>query len=92
MIVRFLYWVFVALLLRIVWRSLFRSPLAHTQGGSARVDSVGSIHKGLMVRDPVCGLHVPEKRALVEVRSGERIYFCSEACRAAFRSERSAPT
>ncbi len=86
MLVRWLYWVVLALLLRVVWRSFFRGALAQTRGGSTSGDPLSAVYKGLMVRDPVCGLHIPESRALVEVRAGERIYFCSDACRASFRS------
>jgi YHS domain-containing protein len=86
MLARWLYWLVVALLLRMVWRSLFRGALAGAQGGTTGADRMPTIHKGLMVRDPVCGLHLPESRALVEVRGGERVHFCSEACRASYRS------
>jgi YHS domain-containing protein len=86
MLVRWLYWLVIALLLRTVWRSLLRGALAGPRGGSSSTDPLTTVYKGLMVRDPVCGLHVPESRALVEVRGGERVHFCSETCRAAFRS------
>ncbi|HEY7817361.1 MAG TPA: YHS domain-containing protein [Vicinamibacteria bacterium] len=85
MLVRWLYWVVMALLLRTIWKSLFRGALAQPRGGTTNTDPM-MVHKGLMVRDPVCGLHLPESRALVEVRGGERLHFCSEACRASFRS------
>jgi len=86
MLVRWLYWVVIALLLRLVWRSFFRGALAQPRGASSRADAMPGVYKGLMVRDPVCGVHIPENRALVEVNGGERIHFCSEACRASFRS------
>jgi YHS domain-containing protein len=85
MLVRYLYWILLALLIRIVWRSLWRGALAQPRGSSTG-DPMSTVYKGLMVRDPICGVHVPESRALVEVRGGERVYFCSEACRASFRS------
>lgn len=86
MLIRWLYWVVIALLLRLVWRSFSRGVLAQPRGGSTASDPMRTVYKGLMVRDPVCGVHIPESRALVEVRAGERIHFCSEACRASFRS------
>ncbi len=86
MLVRWLYWLVIALLLRMVWRSLWRSALAPPRGGASSAEPMPTVYKGLMVRDPVCGLHIPESRALVEVRSGERVHFCSETCRASFRS------
>lgn len=86
MLVRWIYWVVLALLLRVVWRSFFRGALTQPRGGSSGAGAMPGVYKGLMVRDPVCGVHIPESRALVEVRAGERIHFCSEACRASFRS------
>lgn len=88
MLVRYLYWVLLALLMRLVWRSLLRGAVAQPRGsaGSAGGHPIPTVYKGLMVRDPICGVHVPESRALVEVRGGEKIYFCSETCRASFRS------
>jgi YHS domain-containing protein len=86
MLVRWLYWLLIAILIRIVWRSFFRGALAQPRGGASPDRAMPGVYKGLMVRDPVCGVHVPESRALVEVRGGERIHFCSEACRASFRS------
>ena len=43
-----------------------------------------TIYRGQMVRDPVCGVYIPEQGALVERRSGETYHFCSEACRESF--------
>jgi YHS domain-containing protein len=87
MLVRWLYWAVIVLLLRFVWKSFFRGgALPQPQGGSSPVDAMPGVYKGLMVRDPICGVHIPESRALVEVRAGQRIHFCSEACRASFRS------
>jgi YHS domain-containing protein len=87
MLVRWLYWLVIALLLRMVWRSLWRAgALAQPRGGAPSADPMSTVYKGLMVRDPVCGLHIPESRALVEVQGGERVHFCSETCRTSFRS------
>jgi YHS domain-containing protein len=74
MIVRILYVVVLAMLVRLIWRGLFHP----------RVGEAPAIYKGLMVKDPVCGLHVPESRALVSVEAGETVHFCSEACRARY--------
>jgi YHS domain-containing protein len=38
-----------------------------------------------MVRDPVCGVYIPEQGALVEHRDGKIHHFCSEACREKFK-------
>jgi YHS domain-containing protein len=34
-----------------------------------------------LVRDPVCGVHVTEDRALPLRTGGEVVYFCSASCR-----------
>ncbi|MGH9319599.1 MAG: hypothetical protein ACRD21_00735 [Vicinamibacteria bacterium] len=83
MVVRFLLWVVLALLLRFVFRSLARATASLAAPGERGSPTV---YKGLMVRDPICGLHIPQSRALVESRGRERIHFCSEACLAAFRN------
>jgi YHS domain-containing protein len=85
MVVRWLFWIFLALLVRFVWRSFFREVLA-PGGGSSETGSLPGVYKGLMVRDPICGVHVPERASLVELRAGEAIHFCSEACRTKFRT------
>ena len=36
--------------------------------------------------DPVCGMKVDRKRAFVSERAGRTVFFCSEACRAAFEA------
>jgi YHS domain-containing protein len=38
-----------------------------------------------MVRDPVCGTFVLPDRAVTLVHGAERIHFCSDACRDAYR-------
>ena len=35
----------------------------------------------LLVRDPVCGVHVAEERAIALRENGELLHFCSLACR-----------
>jgi YHS domain-containing protein len=37
-----------------------------------------------LVRDPVCGTHVPAASSLSLTKGGTTHYFCSEQCRAAF--------
>lgn len=82
MIFRLLYFFFLALVVRAVWKSLFERRAVSSPDG---VERRASVYKGLMVRDPVCGLHLPESRAIVEIHAGERNHFCSEKCRAEFR-------
>ena len=98
--IRFLYFLLVAIVVRYVWRLLaewagseLQRRLAEAQ--RARAEEVpgsepGSgrrtLYKGVMVRDPVCGIHLPEGRALRETHSGTAVYFCSEGCRKRFLS------
>lgn len=37
-----------------------------------------------MVQDPVCGLYIVPSDALSAIRSGRRVWFCSEECRLKF--------
>jgi YHS domain-containing protein len=89
MVGRFLYLLILFFLARLLWNAV-----AELLAGAARRQQMGAngpsgqtphtIHKGQMVRDPVCGLHLPESRAITETRSGERFHFCSEQCRQSF--------
>lgn len=88
---RFLYVLILLILARMLWNAvagLLAGAARQQMGASGQTPRPGSapntIHKGLMVRDPVCGLHVPESRAISEMRAGERFYFCSEQCRQSF--------
>ena len=40
-----------------------------------------------LVRDPVCGTHVPPDPALALTVRGATHYFCSEQCRDAYRKQ-----
>jgi YHS domain-containing protein len=39
---------------------------------------------GHMVKDPVCGTYVVEGQALTAVRGGQKAWFCSSRCQAAW--------
>jgi len=41
-----------------------------------------------MVKDPLCGLHIPVDRAVVKQIGGESRYFCSEECAGQFSAEK----
>lgn len=43
---------------------------------------------GLMVKDKVCGLYLPEEEALKEKIDGQIYYFCSQECKQRFLKER----
>lgn len=40
-----------------------------------------------MVRDPACGTYLPASTAIADEVGGQRHYFCSAACRDAYRSK-----
>lgn len=40
-----------------------------------------------MVQDPHCGTYLPRGEALTKTFRGEKLYFCSEACRDAYREK-----
>jgi YHS domain-containing protein len=84
---RFLSFLLIMFLARLVLRqvALWMSGGAARQVRDARSEHATDVYKGVMVRDPVCGLHLPEARALVEHRTGARHFFCSERCRDAFQ-------
>jgi hypothetical protein len=93
MIARLLYLIFMIFVVRLLWRSvverLAMEMRGRGDGGGGRGPGGGSPHaatvyKGLMVRDPQCGVYLPENRSITEVTGGERIHFCSQACRSAY--------
>jgi YHS domain-containing protein len=45
-----------------------------------------------LVRDPVCGVFVPKRQAIVLVMDGKTHYFCSERCRKQFIDSSSRPS
>lgn len=85
---RFLYFLLLLFLARLLWNAVSRLLAGEARrqmsarGREERAPH--TIHKGLMVRDPVCGLHLPENTAITEVLAGERYHFCSERCRQSF--------
>ena len=86
---RFLYFLILLFLLKLLWNAvagLIAGQARRQMGarGGAEPAAPPTIHKGQMVRDPVCGLHLPERDAITELRSGERYHFCSEKCRQSF--------
>lgn len=41
---------------------------------------------GMLHKDPVCGTYVGEGAAVTLHEGGQRVYFCSEECRAKYRA------
>ena len=87
---RFLYFLIMLVLARMAWNALNAwladSAAKRRMGGGAdrRSASPGMVNKGLMVRDPVCGLHLPATSAISVSRAGKTLHFCSEQCRQSF--------
>lgn len=82
---RFLIWLLVlcwtvALLRRAVAWMLrgFLNSLTRREAAPDQEYTVGSRR---LVRDPVCGVHVTEERAILLRTGGEVLHFCSTACR-----------
>jgi hypothetical protein len=75
------------LVIMFLGRAVLRLLSGIVEGASAGPGTGRSIDRGVqMARDPVCGTFVVPSVALM-VREGDRVaYFCSEQCRAAYRS------
>jgi len=88
---RFLIWLVVlccavALLRRAVgWmlRSFLNSLTGSKAAGSSQEATITSRR---LVRDPVCGVHIAEERAIPLRTGGEIVHFCSVACRDQYAS------
>ncbi len=84
---RFLLWVVVlwgVALLRRAVASLLRGVVNPREQGAGRVSDTpesAEIASRRLVRDPVCGVHIAEDRALALADGGAVVHFCSIACR-----------
>ena len=84
-VMRFLIWLValcwaVALLRRAVaW--MLRGFLNSLTRREAAPDQQPTVGLRRLVRDPVCGVHVAEERAIPLRTGGEVVHFCSAACR-----------
>jgi len=83
------------LLVRVILRLLFGNrvvPSSRTGGFSRGGPNAGPATKpgGELVRDPHCGTYVPKTRAIAVSAGGETLYFCSAACRDAYRAKATA--
>jgi YHS domain-containing protein len=84
--IRLLFWFLVFLwlitMLRRALAWLLRgSASAPRQSQNATDDHRQSGGAKRLVRDPVCGMHIAEDRALTIRNGGEVVHFCSPACR-----------
>jgi YHS domain-containing protein len=88
--IRFLQFLAFILLFRYIWRGVQRM-LGEVETRRVSNDTSrdrGMVYRGQMVRDPVCGVYIPEQGALIERRGDETYYFCSEACRSSFLAQK----
>ena len=87
MLGRLLQYLLLIFLIRLVWRQVTRwMGGAEPKNVEGRTSRDQPVYRGQMVRDPVCGVYIPQERSLEEHRSGKVYYFCSEACRETFRT------
>ncbi len=79
-----LFIIFVFVVARAFWRLLdgIVDGISHAPRGGGRPTERGV----QMVRDPVCGMFVVPDRAVSIVDGRSRVYFCSDACRDAYRA------
>jgi YHS domain-containing protein len=87
-VMRFLLWLLVlcwgvALLRRAVAWVLRGVATPRVQGASPDGGTAepGEIASRRLVRDPVCGVHVAEERAIALAEGDAVVHFCSTACR-----------
>ena len=78
------------LLIVIVARTFWRVVGAVMEGLQGGPAGAPADRRGVLVRDPVCGTFVLQDRAVVVMRSGQAVFFCSEACRDQYSRGRSA--
>jgi YHS domain-containing protein len=83
MLFRFLL-IFLAVL--VVYRAVRRLFLPSRRRGEVPRGAREVIHKGEMVKDPVCGTYVPRDGSLSLRERGGEHFFCSPACRDAFQA------
>lgn len=85
--IRLLQFLAFLLLIRYVWRAVQRLlgevDTKRVDGDSKGGESV--VYGGRMIRDPVCGVHIPERSAVTEHRGDRVFHFCSDGCREIFR-------
>jgi hypothetical protein len=86
-LIRFLFWVVI-----VSWgvRLAGRLISGLLQPGQRRepLEPTGDLNAGqnarLLVRDPICGVHIAEVLAIPLRENGELLHFCSLACRDAY--------
>jgi YHS domain-containing protein len=78
--------VLIVIIARTFWR-VIGAVMEGLQGGPS---SRAPDRRGVLVRDPVCGTYILQERAVVVMRGGQPVFFCSDACRDQYFRGRSA--
>jgi YHS domain-containing protein len=88
--------ILIAILLLLIARTFWKvidSVMEAAGVTSKRGRGPGSPRRGpavRLVRDPVCGTHVPPNTALSLSSAGTTYYFCSQKCRDQYSGQRAA--
>jgi YHS domain-containing protein len=83
----------VLLILRLVRNFFSPAPRSRAQQPPPRRGPASDAMErsgGKLVRDPQCGTYIPMSNSVHLVSGGETLYFCSAACRDAYRQAKSA--
>jgi YHS domain-containing protein len=78
-------WALRILLLLIVLRLVLRFVMGLLQGLAPAGRREATRRPVPLVRDPVCGTHIPRDRAITSGSGAEMRFFCSDKCRQAYR-------
>jgi YHS domain-containing protein len=79
-LVKFLFWVLlISTVVRLLSRLVGASRSRRASGAAAPAEP-----RKLLVKDPVCGMHMAEELALPLQANGDVLYFCSEGCRSKY--------
>lgn len=82
--IRLLIW---ALLIYIGYRIIISMTRVKTGGEAEDVSRVPRSDAEATHRDPICGIYVSEKDAVIGTLDGKRHYFCSHSCLEKFQEQ-----
>jgi len=78
--------IFIAVL--VIYRAVRRLLLPLMKRGEVGGGEHDVIHKGEMVKDPVCGTYIPREGSISLLAKGREVFFCSPRCRDQFQHRR----
>jgi len=81
--------ILIVIIARTFWRvvdGVVEGMTGQSNQSRVRGDGGGAPRSVAMARDPVCGTFVVPERAVSITDSRGRVYFCSDACRDAYRA------